>query len=379
MTARNSFKAAHAWARARDYSGIDPYDALASPVLAGLHRLLGRPFGVAVTQALRRSPVDLRPLLGIRPATNPKALALFLSAAARTGAVDDVQRLGSELLQRPTGGQEQLGWGYPFPWQARAFYFPARTPTVVVTAFAGEALVDAHQSTGDPRWLEAAAQACEFVMTRPHRTEDATGACLSYSPLDRSAVYNASLLGARLLTLVGSRTGRKELLEFSEPLVRYALARQAVDGSWAYGEAAHHRWIDSFHTGFVLGALHVWAKATGDPAAADAVERGLAFYEKTFFGPNGEPYYHAHARYPYDVHSAAQAVLTFCELSDRFPGTMDHARRVGRWMVDHMLDPDGHFYYQIRRTHTVRIPYMRWSQAWGVRALAELVARGVED
>jgi hypothetical protein len=34
--------------------------------------------------------------------------------------------------------------------------------------------------------------------------------------------------------------------------------------------------------------------------------------------------------------------------------------------------PDGHFRYQIRRTHRVDIPYMRWSQAWAVRALAEL-------
>jgi len=43
-----------------------------------------------------------------------------------------------------------------------------------------------------------------------------------------------------------------------------------------------------------------------------------------------------------------------------------------------MLDPEGFFYYQVRRTHTVKIPYMRWSQAWGVRALAELAHRGIE-
>ena len=47
-------------------------------------------------------------------------------------------------------------------------------------------------------------------------------------------------------------------------------------------------------------------------------------------------------------------------------------------MIRNMLDPEGFFHYQIRRTHRVRIPYMRWSQAWGVRALAELVHHEVE-
>jgi hypothetical protein len=369
-----------AWSRgpAHSWSGHDPYDALLSPALATLHRAFGRPAGVVATQLLRRSPIDFRRWLGIPEAFNPKAGGLFLSSAARTGDMDAAIDLVRRLHDARSQGESSPCWGYPFPWQARAFYLPAHAPTVVATAFVGEAFLDADRAWPTPAYVDTALGACEFVRTRLHRTEDATGTCLSYSPFDRSAVYNASLLGARLLVLAGQRSGRPDMIEAAEPLVRYALARQRADGAWAYGEAGHHRFIDSFHTGFVLGALHVFAKATGDEATRSAVEKGARYYARTFFGPQGEPYYFAHKRYPYDIHSAAEGVIALLELSDRFPEFVDLARRVGGWMVDHMLDPEGFFYYQVRRTHTVRIPYMRWSQAWGVRALAELVSRGVE-
>jgi hypothetical protein len=276
-----------------------------------------------------------------------------------------------------SGDDPSLGWGYPFPWRSRAFYLPARTPTVVATTFVGEAFVDAYRATGDRSLLDTAVAACGFL-DRLHRTEDATGVCLSYSPLDRSAVYNASVLGGRLLVRVATATGDAAFCERARPLMAYAMARQRGDGSWSYGEAAHHRWIDSFHTGFVLCSLDFWREATADPAAARAIERGYRFYADSFFGPRGEPYYFSDRKWPYDVHSAAQAILTGCQLRDTVPNAESLARRTGRYLLDRFLCADGHFLYQIRRTHRVSIPYMRWSQAWGVRALAELAALGIE-
>ena len=371
-----------AYGIARRWRGFDPYDALLSPVarLPGLRS--SRLFRLACTQIMKRSPVNLRAMFGVGPTRNSKTLALCLSGVSRApagaGTRGQISSLATLLLESATAGWPGVGWGYPFPWQSRSFYLPAGTPTVVVTAFAGEAMLDAHAATGDERCLSTALDACRFIREALHRTEDATGACLSYSPLDRTAVYNASLLGARLLTLAGRRARRPDLIEQARPLVTYVLARQREDGSWPYGEAGHQGWTDSFHTGFVLAALDVFRRATGDSAAAGAVERGARFYAARLFGPAGEPYYYPDRRHPYDIHSAAQGVLTFLQLRDLVPEFADRARLVGRWMVGTMLDPEGFFYYQVRRTHTVKIPYMRWSQAWGVRALAELAHCGVE-
>jgi len=364
------------------YRGYDPYDALLSPLarwpLLGDSRL----FRLALTQAVKRSPVNLRPLLGIKSGSNPKALALFLSAAARAGEGSGLRQHVEPLAAALEGARSSFGtgmsWGYNFPWQGRAFFLPAGTPTVVVTSFAGEAFLDAHAATGESRFLANALDACTFVLGGLNRTEDPSGACLSYSPLDRSVVYNASLLGARLLVLTGQRSGRGELIEAAAPLVRFALAKQQAEGGWAYGSAGFQQWMDSFHTGFVLGALDVFRRATGDAPTARAVGKGAAHFARTFFGPGGEPYFGPGKPYPHDIHSAAQGILTFLQLRDVDPRFGELATAVGRWMLNNLLDQNGGFCYQVRRTHTGRIPFMRWSQAWGVRALAELARCGVE-
>jgi hypothetical protein len=366
------------WAADREWRGHDPYDALTSPLLRSMAGRLGRPFGVAATQALRRLPFNLRPLFGIQPTLNAKGVALFLSSASRVGRLRECRALADLLESLASKDYSVPCWGYPFPWQARAFFLPEGTPTVVVTSFAGQALLDAHAATGEPRYLETAIGACRFVREKLHRTSDATGDCLSYSPVDRAAVYNASILGARLLVLAGERSSRPDLIEAARPLVTYVLARQRPDGAWSYGAAGHHGFVDSFHTGFVLACLDTYRRATADAEVDEAVRRGLAFYERRFFGPRGEPHYYEHRAHPYDIHSAAQGVLTFLELRGPGDDLTARARKIGTWMVDRMLDRSGAFGYQIRFTHRVRIPYMRWSQAWGVRALAELVHCGVE-
>ncbi|OLD66033.1 MAG: hypothetical protein AUI47_00770 [Acidobacteria bacterium 13_1_40CM_2_68_5] len=364
------------------WSGWDPYDGLRSP-LSRLPLLGSRPtIRLGLTQLIKRSPWNLRSVLLVSQHVNAKTIALCLSATSRAPADAGLDASIAWLVRSLEDSRARdwplACWGYDFPWQSRSFYLPAGTPTVVVTAFAGEASLDAHAATGDERCVSMALDACRFIREALNRTEDETGVCLSYSPLDRTAVYNASLLGARLLALTGQRARRPELIEQARPLVTYVLARQREDGSWSYGDGHHQGWTDSFHTGFVLGALDVYRRATGDKAVAGAVERGARFYALRFFGPSGEPYYYPNRRYPYDIHSAAQGVLTFLQLRDLFPDFTERALSVGRWMVRTMLDPEGFFYYQVRRTHTVKIPYMRWSQAWGVRALAELAHCGVE-
>jgi len=98
-----------AFCRARDWRGFDPYDGLNSPIA-----LPGK-FGRQIwTQLHRRSPVNLRPLCGITPTWNPKGLALF---ALGNGEAELLEKL--RLLRNADGG-----WGYPFPWQSRAFFAP---------------------------------------------------------------------------------------------------------------------------------------------------------------------------------------------------------------------------------------------------------------
>jgi hypothetical protein len=54
-------------------------------------------------------------------------------------------------------------------------------------------------------------------------------------------------------------------------------------------------------------------------------------------------------------------------------GALPLAEKIAAWAIDNLRDASGYFYYQRRRLFTVRTPFMRWTQAWMVYALARLL------
>ena len=95
-------------------------------------------------------------------------------------------------------------WGYNFPWQARRlFLFPKdTTPTVVATSFCVEALFKAYEITKNKKFKNLALSSADFIMNDLNRTPHHSGFLFSYSPYKgNNTVYNASLLGAKTLSL----------------------------------------------------------------------------------------------------------------------------------------------------------------------------------
>ena len=46
---------------------------------------------------------------------------------------------------------------------------------------------------------------------------------------------------------------------------------------------------------------------------------------------------------------------------------------IAQWTIKNMQDKKGFFYYRKLKTHTNKISFMRWSQAWMFLALTELI------
>src|SRR3974390_2987358 len=148
------------WGEERGWAGTDPYDALNATRLAGpLKRsVLGRR---VLTQLVKRSPIDLRPLLGIAHGHSAAALAQVASGYALGGIPGEA---GRARLRRAIGALDQLRcqayeepcWGYHFDVQTRVFFYPRTAPNTIATAFTGLALVDAYESTRDERLLALA-------------------------------------------------------------------------------------------------------------------------------------------------------------------------------------------------------------------------------
>jgi hypothetical protein len=100
---------------------------------------------------------------------------------------------------------------------------------------------------------------------------------------------------------------------------------------------------------------------------------GHRYYQTTFFTGEGAPKYFHDRTFPIDIHACAQAILHFTAFTSIDPDALELASRTFHWTMRNMAAPDGAFYYQRHRHWTNRALYMRWGQAWMLRALAKLL------
>jgi len=359
------------------FKGWDPYDGLNSSLFQSVPLLARSRYArLAWIQFFKRSPLNFRTLAGVKKDFNPKALGLFLSGYCnlyKKGHEEEyLEMIGyfSDLIRKKTAvNYRGACWGYNFDWQAKAFFQPANTPTVVATTFIGSALLDAYEITKDESLLALARSACDFIAGDLNRTTDDKGNfAFSYSPLDHTVVFNASLLGSRMLSRVYSFTRETDLIEMARRSVEFCCRYQNDDGSWSYGTLDFHSWVDNFHTGYNIECISEYMNYSGDYGYRDNLAQGFNYYIKTFFTQDGISKYYNNSVYPVDIHSPAQLIITLARL-----GKLDEFEElvctVLSWTIDNMQSDKGFFYYQMNRHFSSRIPYMRWAQAWMFYAL----------
>src|SRR3990170_4534027 len=118
------------YCRKNNWSGFDPYDALNSRLFAHTPFSKSKICRIAVTQIMKRLPINLRPLLLISKEQNPKAIALFLMALIKLsrlgllGEDDFVGIMVKQLVNLRSQNTPYWCWGYSFPWQGRTMLVP---------------------------------------------------------------------------------------------------------------------------------------------------------------------------------------------------------------------------------------------------------------
>ncbi len=390
----SSFNQVRRYIESEQYKGWDPYDGLNSKVA---HWLLPLQYSavlrLCVIQGFKRCPVNLRPFALVPKQYNAKGIGLILqgycnlvkivkkdpTCSQDLGTEDELikkaQELASLLISlRSIGDYHGACWGYNFDWQARRlFLFPKYTPTVVATNFCATALMDAYEVTGNKEYLDVALSSADFVMQdlrRHYVNEDKDAFLFSYSPLQgNDTVFNASLLGSRLLSFCYYYTKKDEYKEAACASVKACCEVQGIDGSWVYGMLPVQNWVDSFHTGYNLDGLIAYEELTGDVSFHDNIVRGFNFYIKNFFKDDGTPKYYHDQTYPIDIHCPGQLFITLHRLH-HFEENQDLVQKVMDWTIANMQDKKGYFYYQIKKGLSSKISYMRWSNAFMFCALS---------
>lgn len=378
------------------FKGWDPYDGLNSRVFQALPLLKKSALcRLVVIQGFKRCPFNLRRMALVPKEYNAKGIGLFLSGycnlykavekhpqlVEKMGATEIIKKrieeLAELLISLQSKGYSGACWGYNFDWQARRlFLFPKNTPTIVATNFCATALMEAYEITKEERYLSVALSAADFVAKDLHRAPYQDGFLFSYSPLKgNDTVFNASLLGSRLLSYVYHYTRKEEYRNLAEQSIKACCSGQREDGAWVYGMLPVQSWVDSFHTGYNLDALIAYQELTGDTSYKKYIERGFDYYIHHFFEQNGTPKYYNNKMYPIDIHCPGQLLVTLVRLH-KTKEYAELAEKVLQWTVSNMQSQKGYFYYQLKPGISSKISYMRWSNAFMFNAMSAYLLEG---
>jgi len=363
---------------ADDYAGYDPFDMLNSRIFRASPFYRSPLLRLAVLQFGKRSPVNFRRLLLVPKMRNPKALGLcilgLLEDFHRTGHAEYVEhasQLGHWLIANRCNQDEwhHSCWGYHFDWQARAFYVPRGKPNIISTVYVAKALLGLGETTGTQTFVDHAVDAGYFI-DRHLSVFDCEKAFFAYIPGEKILVHNASLWGAAWCSVSAKIAGDDALRDKALAVARTSVATQSANGSWLYGNSAHHHFVDGFHTGYNLEALDLIRHQTGTAEFDKSISDGLQYYKDTFFTDSGIAKYYAENPYPIDMHSFAQAVIIFVKLNH--DGQYNELlNNIILWFSEKMYSKKrGKYYYQKQKFFTNKIDYTRWTQSWMYYSIA---------
>ena len=381
------------WAEEKEFKGSDPYDGLNSKLLGPLLKY-SKLLRFATIQAVKRSPINLRPLLIVPPGRNPKGLALFLSGLGfnkditaetqetaamleqmilslaskpdGTPAFSKDRAIRSDITLKEVENAGNFAWGYHFQWQSRAHLHPIWFPTVVCSSF----ILDAFHDSKSRFYPAVARNLARFTVDTLNIHKDENGICFSYSPQDNTRVYNASLFAAKILAravkFAETPEEQNKYKELARSACDYVRNKQREDGSWIYGEADHWQWVDNLHTGFVLETMQSISETLQTKDYDSVIAKGLDYYRANLFEKNGTAKYFSNSTYPLDPHSFAQGAITLAKLNHT-----EQAKKILNKAIDELWDEKAKgFIFQKEKHYSVRQIHLRWSQAWMFKALS---------
>lgn len=375
-----SFLKLKSYCESENFKGWDPYDGMNSKVFQATpikHWKLARMIWI---QGLKKSPINLRKAFLVPKGYNAKGIGLFLTSycnlykiaekgdttfGTKDEVLEKINSLSNLLLELQNKEYSGACWGYNFDWQSRAFFLPKNTPTVVATSFAAEALLNAYECTHNKIYLNTALSSAEFILKDLNRIEREDNLYMfSYSPLDNRAVYNATLLGTRILSHIYFYTRNEEHKEAAFISAKAVCLTQKENGAFPHSDQVGEKWRDNFHTGFKIESLATYQKYCNDSSFNSNIEIGFNYWIENFFLPDGTAKYFDNNTYPIDLHCAAQSMPTMFK-TGKLKNNQDLAKKIISLAIREMQNKrKGYFYFQKTKHFLNKTSFMRWPNAW---------------
>jgi rhamnogalacturonyl hydrolase YesR len=368
-----------AWVEKNNYKSYEPFDGLSSflrPLTFNntfAERLL--------QQFVRQTPVNIRPIIGIRPLESTKGRGFMA-----WGYLKQYKRKKQEIYLKKTEdclewlvsnkapGHDKPCWGNNFDFTSRAGKLPKHEPIIVWTSLIGQTFLDVYEETSKKKYLTIAEDICKWILDLPRERTD-KGTCISYVKFTQSSIHNSNMLGAAMLARTASIVNDRNMTKVAKEAIEYSCSRQRGDGSWYYGEGNQTHWIDNFHTGYNLDSLFIYIKYSKDEEYKKNLLNGINYYTNNFFKSDGMPKYYNNRTFPIDIQCASQAIDTLTLLSDVDEKMKMMAEKTIEWTIHNMFDKKGYFYFRKLPMITNKTPMLHWGQATMYKALTHYMSK----
>jgi hypothetical protein len=341
-----------------------------------------------VNQLNKRSPLNLRPILGIKKSINPKAFGLFLysySIIKRTSIVDidnieDIMDYFYNWLKDNHNKKYSgIGWGYQYDWPKNDGTITLKnTPNSVVSSFISRGIYEYYKTTNNPQALDVLIKTKDFIIENTIRHEDNDGICLSYTPDKKDLTINSNLLAAEILAYSDHIQGKDEFKDDITKILDFTMNRQNKDGSWFYSfdpiTNEPKKQID-FHQGYVLESIKRICKLINvdERTYGENIQKGLEFYYFKQFTKEGLSIWRYPKKWPIDIHNQSQGIITFSLFNRYDERYAPFAFKIANLTVKSFQHNNGSFCYQKWPMFYNKISYMRWNNAWMMVALIEVL------
>lgn len=377
----------HNWLSSRDYN----YYALNSwPEAKRLNNLFKKYkfLGIIWRQLFRLSPINLRHLFFRADSElSPKAPILLAKAYLelwRHFKIDEFKESWELCLERVLSLRSNRPRNFAVlhvrDLFMQAYQASEQDVAPLLTAWAGQLFLRAYETFGDSKYLELAKSVANYFIEEHPKDENEQHVYFYYHSSIDDKIYNNSAAVSSFLVRLGHLASDGTAYWYGKKGLDFITDAQERRGFWFYGEKRYGRYVDNFHTAFILLALYEALPYCSEQRLRESFEKGLKYYIDTFFRKTSsqrvrpvrfDPRFiplNSNAIQKVDIRDCALSIMLFSELSKERPRFAKYTNSILEWTNKYMKKGPCYF-TEITWLWKNRIPYIEF-QAWMLLSMA---------
>ncbi len=358
------------------YKSFDVFDALTNPFLNKITSINSL-FRRITIQLNAKSFINFR-FLGMKPMVHTKTLSdmlqiysLLYQETGNTEYLVKAEQMYKSLIDIKLNTNNGIAWGLNFPYTSRFISADVKMPNLYNTTNSALALLDYYTVAPSKEIENTILQAISFIIKDLQYVEiDNHTGWIRYYPNQKIPTFNVNALAAYFFVKANTVLNQncvdnKMIGKILSLLTKY----QNKDGSWGYALSENGKWVDGFHTGYILESLSYIHSKNQEFNLLETIRKGFNFYINKLFTKDYVPKYYPHKRFPIESQNCAQAIQTIALLRPTIDIQKDVLINVIDQTLKNLYNKEGYFYYKKEKFLLHKNIYFRWSQTPMILAL----------